>query len=172
MPRRSRSTRSTDNYSFRGLVSPASSAVFTRANVPSTWYDRGFKIKRVTLEAAAYDAATANKLVVQPAYAQFRLLAPSIQHGATGSSASDFVLSSSKPLLYGPNPSSKKIPLSSNWYPPGYLGNMFSLDCLCPQDGWEGGIAYVLQVVVELGREPRSENCKFYNSVGALPLAE
>lgn len=165
-------TQSRDTYAFRGLITPASSAVFTKANVPSDWSSRGFKIISASVECVAYDSATANKLVVQPGFLQWRLLDPNLVHSASGVDSDDVELAVSNPMLFGPNPRRRRLPVSTNWYPPSYTGHMFVLDCLCPQDGWEGGLAYILYISVILGREPRSEKCKqFFNATDAIPLA-
>lgn len=160
-----------DNYTFRGLLSPATSAIFTRSDLPSDWSSRGFRILSASVEASAYDAATANKLVIQPTYLQWRIIDPNVLHSSSGTDPTDLTLTVSEPMLFGPNPRRRRLPVTANWYPPTYTGKVYALDCLCPQDGWEGGIAYLLKVSVALGREPRAEKCRVNNGTPGVPTA-
>lgn len=160
--RRRKNNPLSDAYVFRGLVSPGSSVVFTKDNVPADWSSRGFSIKSASVECSAYDSATANKLVIQPGYLQWRLLDPTVFHSASGTDPTDLDLTVSNPMLFGPNPRRRRLPVSKNWYPPTYTGKFFAIDCLCPQNGWEGGLAYLLYVNVVLGKEPRSETCRMF----------
>lgn len=158
--RRTRRTQSSDYYVFRGLLSPSSTATFTRTFVPKDWVSRGFSLTSASIECSAYDSATANKLTVQPGFLQWRLIDPNVLHSPSGPDTEEMELCVSNPLMFGTQPRRKRLPVAKNWYPPNYNGNYFALDCLCPQDGWEGGIVYLLTIKVILGREPRSEKCR------------
>jgi len=162
MPRRgkkntSKKNKKTETFTVKGLIPPASTVQLKLSDLKKNWYSCGVILHSVHLEGCAYDSATANKATAQPTFVQVRILDPNVLVG--GNDGEENTLFTSKIMLFGPNPKSHQFRFSSVMYPAVFIKGLVAIDVLCPQDGWEGGLAYLATLTCTVGNLPREEKC-------------
>lgn len=159
--RRNKRSAHFDQYISRSILTPASTLTCTIDNLPKTWGDRGFTLLGIKIHAIAYDSATVNKLSIQPTQLQLRIMDPNTVVDVFGKpSAEQKVLWSSTPSMFSINGGTRHFRFPKVRIPLAFAGSIFAVDCLCPQEGWEGGAVLCITISANLGNIIRGEACK------------
>lgn len=155
MPARRRNLLRTE-MTGRSVLTPASSLIVSWTNLPAVCKECAFTVANVTLQICGVDTATANKQTFGSCLVQVRQLSPNAQ----SNTASGNTIKSSKLWMIGSAPRKHGFRPLQVEYPESFRGDVLSIDCICPQEGWEIGAQMTFVILFNVKHKSQSEACK------------